>query len=114
MRCGMDNSTKWWIGLGLVLAALFFVGAVTLMLLTDETIKQEEGTPRETAPVDSIRQEDSPGQGDFIQILWPAGGPAHYLAPAKFAISRATPASTAMPIMTMAATLPSPMPYDVR
>ncbi len=73
----MKKSTQWWLGVGVVLAGLFFAGAVAVMWLTDDTVQQEDGTPRD--PADSIIQNQPPDV-DRVSIEWsgvPGSGRAH-------------------------------------
>ena len=66
----MKKSTKWWLAVGVVLAGLFFAGAIAVMWLTDETVEQDRGIPRN--PADSIIQ-NQPADVDRVSIEWPGG-----------------------------------------
>lgn len=65
----MKKSTQWWLAVGVVLAGLFFAGAVAVMWLTDDTVNQDDGIPRD--PADSIIQNQPPDV-DRVSIRWPA------------------------------------------
>lgn len=65
----MTESTKKWVGVGLVLAALFFVGSVVVMWLTDDTVEQDRGTPRE--PVDTMGRAEPVGTESGVVMFHP-------------------------------------------